>query len=73
MFGPVIPSKVMIIEPQCLDLPHLPNPIGLVPKPLHIGMTSRTKVLNKTTKIRALSSPKLISQPSATNVEVMDT
>ena len=70
MFGPVIPSKVMIIEPQCLDLAHLPNPIGLVPKPLRIGMTPRARVLNKTTKIRALSSPKLISQPSTTNGEL---
>ena len=31
------------IELHCLDLPHPPNPIGLVPKPLHTGMTSRAR------------------------------
>ena len=66
------PSKVMIIKHQCLDLPNLPNPIGLVPKPLHIWMTSRVRVLNGTTEIRALISPELVLQPSATNVKVMD-
>jgi len=44
----------MIIELQCLDISHLPNPIGLVPKPLHIGMASRAKVLNGTIKTKAL-------------------
>jgi len=50
--------------------PHIPNPIGLVSKPLHIGMTLRVRVLNGTTEIRALSLPKLVPQPSATNAEV---
>ena len=31
----------MIIGPQRLDLPHLLNPIGLIPKPSHLGMASR--------------------------------
>jgi len=39
----------------------------------HIGMTSRIRVLNGTTKTKAPSSPKLVPQPSATNANVMDT
>jgi len=60
----------MIIEPQCLDLSHLLNLIGLVPKPFHIGMTSRERVLNRTAKIRVPSFPKLVQQQSATHVDV---
>ena len=32
-------------------------------------MASRARVLNETTKIRALISPKLVPQPSATNAK----
>jgi len=63
----------MIIKPQYVDLPHLPNTISLVPKPLHLEMTSRAKVMNGTTKARTLSNPKSNPQSSATNAKVMDT
>ena len=52
---------------------HLLNLIGLIPKSLHIGMTSRVRVLIETTKTKALSPPKLVSQSSATNVKVTNT
>jgi len=42
------------------------QPIGLVPKPLHIGMTSRVRVLNGTTVTRDLIPPELVPQPNAT-------
>ena len=38
----------------------------------HIWMTSRTRVLNGTTKVKALSFSKLVLQPNATNVKVMN-
>ena len=50
-------QRVTIIGLQCIDLLHLSNPIGLVPKLLHIGMTSRVRVLNGTTEIRASIPP----------------
>ena len=55
-------QRVTIIRLQCLDLLHLLNPIGFVPKPLHIGMTSRVRVLNETTETRALILPELHNQ-----------
>jgi len=58
---------------SCLDIPHLPNPIGLVPNPFHIGMTLRARVLNGTIKIRASNFLKLVSHLSATNANVIDT
>ena len=39
---------------------------------LHIGMTSKVRVLNGTTETRALIPPELVPQPSAINAKVMD-
>ena len=66
-------QRVTIIGLQCLDsLPHLPNPIGLVSRLLHTGMTLRIRALNGTTETRAPISPELVPQLSATNVKIMD-
>ena len=55
---------------SCPDLPHHPNPIGLVPQTPHIGMTLRARILNGTIETKAPSPPKLVPQPSAINVKV---
>jgi len=62
----------MIIELQCLVLFHFPNPTGLVPKPLHIAMTSR-KSLERDNKNKSPEFPKISSTISDTNAEVTDT
>jgi len=66
-------TRVLIQNRMCLEVPPLPSSIDLVPKTPHIRMTSRERVLNKTTETRASSSSKLVLQQSATNIKVMDT
>jgi len=70
--GLITTLGVLIQNQMRLELHPLNSSIGLIPKISHIGMTSRTRVLNGTTKAKAPRFPKLVPQPNATNVKDMD-
>jgi len=59
----------MIIEPQCLDLSLLPNPVGQTP-PHRNDINGKSLEQNNKNKSPIFS--KLVSQSSATNTKVMD-
>jgi len=49
----VISNPLLIKEYQCLDLPHLPSFIGLVPFHIHLGMILRSRTPNKIIEVKA--------------------
>ena len=63
----------MIIEPQYLDILHLPNPIGLSTQTPSHRDDIKGKNLERDNRNKIPIPPELAPQPSATNAKVTDT